>query len=157
VKFSKKIFSEKLKLEAERLGKNLDVLGKDAGISNLYLYTQKDSKIPRADTLQKLAGVGVNINYLLTFNETKYGAIVGQVKEPIDNDGSCIAKDITELKNEIKKVREEIEEVRARNRELINDREKCWEFIKQLGLENQFLKIFVDKINPVKQNSLDTS
>ena len=65
MEFSKKIFSDKLKEEAERLGKDLGGLGKAAGISNLYLYSQTNSKIPRADTLQKLAVVGVDINYLL--------------------------------------------------------------------------------------------
>jgi len=147
----KEFIKEKFNNNAASLARELNIFPQ-----TLQKYLNGERK-PGRIFLIKLSKVGLDLKYLLDLDQTNNGTTMVKVKEPIDNHGSCIEKEITELKNEIKKVQEEIEEVRARNRELINDREKCWEFIKQLGLENQFLKIFVDKINPVKQNSLDTS
>lgn len=112
--FSKKIFSEKLKLEAERLGKNLDLLGKDAGIANLYLYTQKESKIPRADTLQKLADIGVNINYLLT-DEPPAILVKENPNNQYDYKIKALEERITKLESKLFQLTEENEELKKEN------------------------------------------
>jgi transcriptional regulator with XRE-family HTH domain len=147
----KEFIKEKFNNNAASLARELNIFPQ-----TLQKYLNGERK-PGRIFLIKLSKVGLDLKYLLDLDQTNNGTTMVKVKEPIDNYGSCIEKEITELKNEIKKVQEEIEEVRARNRELINEREKCWEFIKQLGLENQFLKIFDSKVNLGKQNSLDTS
>ena len=154
----KEFIKEKFNNNAASLARELNIFPQ-----TLQKYLNGERK-PGRIFLIKLSKVGLDLKYLLDLDQTNNGTTMVKVKEPfvkasdtIDNYGSCIEKEITELKNEIKKVQEEIEEVRARNRELINEREKCWEFIKQLDLENQFLKIFDSKVNLGKQNSLDTS
>jgi transcriptional regulator with XRE-family HTH domain len=147
----KEFIKEKFNNNAASLARELNIFPQ-----TLQKYLNGERK-PGRIFLIKLSKVGLDLKYLLDLDQTNNGTTMVKVEEPIDNYGSCIEKEITELKNEIKKVQEEIEEVRARNRELINEREKCWEFIKQLGLENQFLKIFDSKVNLGKQNSLDTS
>lgn len=63
--FSKENFVENLNIEAKRLGKKLKDIAAETGVP-IYLYSQSEPKIPRADTLFKLAKIGMDINFLLT-------------------------------------------------------------------------------------------
>ena len=116
--FSKDIFSARLKEDSKRLGLDLGQLGKNAGIGNLYLYTQNNSKIPRADTLWKLASAGIDINFLLT---GKRGALMDEdTKKRFEE----LEVRITTLESKLFRENEENERLKEENKRLREQFEK---------------------------------
>lgn len=116
--FSKKKFVERLNEEAKRLGKNLKTIGDESNIP-IYLYTQKNSKIPRADTLAKLSIAGIDLNYVLTGQSNKTtGAPLGAnlVKDKQEE----YRRELFELKEQIKSLTQRVEKYETDNTILRN-------------------------------------
>ncbi|MFZ1291064.1 MAG: hypothetical protein WAR79_13290 [Melioribacteraceae bacterium] len=94
--FDKDGFSERLKEVAIIQFGSIKNLSEKSGVVNISMYTQKNSRQPRAETLAKLANVGVDVNYLLTGNSA-------QIKKNTE--------EITKLKAEIYDLREKVSEL----------------------------------------------
>jgi transcriptional regulator with XRE-family HTH domain len=111
---------------------------------SLYVYLENKVK-PGSDFLAKLSLLGADINYILT------GVVkMGEVKEPVIvyNAGGSIEERLSKLESDLEKVK-------ARNYDLVEENRELWEAVKQLGCYNQVLTLLHNKANHHLSNAVD--
>lgn len=96
--------------------------------------------------LLKLSDLGCDINWLLTGTTIngKEAIRANHVKEPASEYEADFEK-------QLEKLELELEKVKARNYDLIEENRSLWDAIKELGYEKQVLRLLNSKINPGDQ------
>jgi hypothetical protein len=123
---------------------------------NITVYVSSVKKKIFENLLEGLAREGVDVNYILTGEINKGAGTMGVNEE--------LAEYRTNFEERLSRIEGELEKVKARNYDLIEECKQkdqqiavLWEAVKELGLENQVLRIFNSKINPGNQDALNTS
>lgn len=123
--FSLPDFISRLLDVVEKSNKTISEVGREAGIQNLHLYTQSNAKIPRAETLYKLAMIGLDINYLLT--------------------GASIILENTEFIKRLEKLEQDVQKLKADNYDLIEENKKLRMECLEKDKENLILRVNLEK------------